>query len=108
MHMVGNKGYELRFEYRDAWNYEMFRDRYSDVLGRSDYIVGDWGFNQLRLRGFFKEDNPSATKETSIVYLQDYISEYCNFGCAYFLVEKVTTTETEVDTDEDEGSTEED
>jgi uncharacterized protein YutD len=89
MFVVGNKGYELVLENRGGWNFEMFRDRYSDVLGRYDYIAGDWGFNQLRLRGFFRADHPQATKETSIVYFEDYIHEYCNFGCAYFLVQKV-------------------
>lgn len=91
-HLVANKAYEVRYEHRNAWNYEMFRDRYSDVLGRYDYIVGDWGFNQLRLRGFFKADHPQANKETSIVFLEDYIREFCNFGCAYFVVEKVGTS----------------
>ncbi len=103
MHIVGNKVYEVRLEHRDGWNYEMFRDRYSDVLGRYDYIAGDWGFNQLRLRGFFKEDNPQASKESSITYFQDYINEYCNFGCAYFLVEKVATN----GSDEDEQAADE-
>jgi uncharacterized protein YutD len=93
MFVVANKGYELRLEHRSGWNFEMFRDRYSDVLARYDYISGDWGYNQLRLRGFFKADHPQATKETSIVYFEDYLHEYCNFGCAYFLVEKVAVTE---------------
>jgi uncharacterized protein YutD len=95
MHIVANKGYQLVHEHRGGWNYEMFRDRYNDVLARYDYIIGDWGFNQLRLRGFFKADHPQASKETSIVYMQDYISEYCNFGCAYFLVEKVANLSVE-------------
>ncbi len=28
-------------------------ERFSEVLARYDYIVGDWGYEQLRLRGFF-------------------------------------------------------
>ncbi len=98
MHIVDNKAYKVVLEHRNGWNYEMFRDRYNEVLSRYDYIAGDWGFNQLRLRGFFKENHPQATKENSIVYLQDYISEYCNFGCAYFLVEKVSTLSPEEST----------
>lgn len=86
---IGNKTYELVTEHKTAWNFEVFRDRFSDVLERYDYIVGDWGYNQLRLRGFFKENNPKVTKESSIAFLQDYINEYCNFGCAYFIIEKV-------------------
>jgi uncharacterized protein YutD len=86
---IGNRTYELVTEHKDAWNFEVCRDRFSEVLERYDYIVGDWGYNQLRLRGFFKENHPKATKESSIAFLQDYLNEYCNFGCAYFIIEKV-------------------
>ena len=88
MHVVGGNQYEVIKEYRNAWNYEAFRDRYNEVLERYDFIVGDWGYNQLRLKGFFKENNPKATKESSIASLHDYLQEYCNFGCAYFIVER--------------------
>jgi len=86
---IGGKTYELVMENKNAWNQEVFRERYSEVLERYDYIVGDWGYNQLRLRGFLKDSHPKATKDTSISGLQDYLHEYCNFGCAYFILEKV-------------------
>lgn len=85
---IGGKTYEIVHEHRTAWNPEMFRDRYSEVLDRYDYIVGDWGYNQLRLKGFFKENNPKSTKDSSLSSVMDYINEYCNFGCAYFILEK--------------------
>jgi uncharacterized protein YutD len=89
---IGGKTYELVTEHKNAWNFEVFRDRYSEVLERYDYIVGDWGYNQLRLRGFFNENHPKVTKESSISALQDYLNEYCNFGCAYFIIERVANT----------------
>lgn len=88
MIQIMGKTYELIKEHKNGWNVEAFRERYSEVLDRYDYIMGDWGYNQLRLKGFFKESNAKATKETSIAAMQDYLHEYCNFGCAYFLVEK--------------------
>jgi uncharacterized protein YutD len=89
MIVIGSKAYELITDHKNGWNQEVFRERYSDVLDRYDYIVGDWGYNQLRLRGFFKDTNPKATKESVISSIQDYLNEYCNFGCAYFVVERV-------------------
>jgi uncharacterized protein YutD len=89
MIQIGNKTFELITDHRDGWNLEAFRSRYSEVLDRYDYIVGDWGYSQLRLRGFFKESNPKGTKESSISGLQDYLNEYCNFGCAHFIIEKI-------------------
>ena len=28
--------------------------RYSDILNKYDYVVGDFGYDQLRLKGFIK------------------------------------------------------
>ncbi len=47
-------------DYREGFNGEKLGERYSDVLARYDYIVGDWGYEQLRLKGFFKADNRRA------------------------------------------------
>jgi uncharacterized protein YutD len=90
MIVIGNRAYELVKDNKNGWNLEAFRERYSEVLDRYDYIVGDWGYSQLRLKGFFREGSPRAGKESSISFLQDYINEYCNFGCAYFIIEKVS------------------
>ncbi|MEX1029841.1 MAG: YutD family protein [Paenibacillaceae bacterium] len=88
MIQINDKTYELTFEHKDGWNPDAFKERYSDVLDRYDYIVGDWGYSQLRLKGFFKENSSKANKDTNIISLQDYINEYCNFGCAYFVIER--------------------
>ncbi|WP_128894591.1 YutD family protein [Longirhabdus pacifica] len=89
---IGGKNYELLTDYRDGWNLEVFRARYSDVLDRYDYIVGDWGYNQLRLKGFY-HDGHGRNKESCIQYVEDYLYEYCNFGCAYFIIKKVKQKE---------------
>lgn len=81
--------YELITNFRDGFQEEAFINRYSDILAKYDYIVGDWGYGQLRLKGFFDDKNQKATFDTKISTLQDYLYEYCNFGCAYFVVQKV-------------------
>lgn len=80
--------YEIIEDYRDAFQEEVFKERYSDILARYDYIVGDWGYNQLRLKGFFDDKNQKSTFDTKISTLQDYLYEFCNFGCAYFVLRK--------------------
>lgn len=97
---ISGRPYEIVQEHRTAWNLEMFRDRYSEVLDRYDYIVGDWGYNQLRLKGFFKENHPKSTRDTAMSSVMDYINEYCNFGCAYFILEKQPAKEGRVRTPE--------
>ena len=86
---VNNYCYEVIKDFRNGFNEEAFRARYSDILTKYDYIVGDWGYGQLRLKGFFADDNPKATFDTKISVLSEYLYEYCNFGCAYFVVQRV-------------------
>ncbi|WP_240941364.1 YutD family protein [Paenibacillus sp. HB172176] len=85
---IGGKSFELIHENRNGWNPEAFRNRYSEVLERYDYIIGDWGYNQLRLKGFFRDGHQKAAKESTFSAVSDYINEYCNFGCAYFILER--------------------
>ncbi|BAQ08530.1 hypothetical protein OXB_0058 [Bacillus sp. OxB-1] len=85
---VDNWQFEIVTDYRDGFNEEAFLARYSDILLKYDYILGDWGYGQLRLKGFFDDRNQKATYETKISTLQDYLYEYCNFGCAYFVLKK--------------------
>lgn len=92
---IGGKSYEIVHENRNGWNPEAFRDRYSEVLERYDYIIGDWGYSQLRLKGFFRDNHQKATKESTFSGMSDYINEYCNFGCAYFILERTQSTKKE-------------
>ena len=80
--------YEILTNYREAFQEEAFQERYSEILNKYDYILGDWGYGQLRLKGFFDDKNPKATYDTKVSTLQDYLYEYCNFGCAYFILRK--------------------
>lgn len=93
IHMFGNT-YELINNYNEGWNPEAFRERYSEILDKYDYIVGDWGYNQLRLKGFYNKQSKYKTpnefkKET----IEEYLLEYCNFGCAHFVLKKVPSSE---------------
>lgn len=72
---------------KNAFDVTVFTQRFSDILLKYDYIVGDWGNEQLRLKGFYKEEMQGKTKTPYIGYLDDYLKEYCNFGCAYFVLE---------------------
>lgn len=81
--------YEILEDNRNAFDAEALEARYSDILKKYDYIVGDWGYNQLRLKGFYEETNRKAAYDSRINMLEDYLLEYCNFGCAYFVLKKI-------------------
>lgn len=86
---IHGKKYELVEDVKDGFVETAFRERYSDILSKYDFIVGDWGYNQLRLKGFYHDRNTRALIDTKISTLDDYLYEYCNFGCAYFVLKKV-------------------
>ncbi|WP_367341913.1 YutD family protein [Limosilactobacillus sp.] len=83
---INGHRYELVFNNRDAFDAKAFANRFSMVLAKYDYIVGDLGYGQLRLRGFYANDHPKIAVDRRIATLQDYLYENCNFGCPYFVV----------------------
>lgn len=85
---IENQLYNVVVNYRDAVNDEAIANRYNSILSKYDFIVGDWGYDQLRLKGFFYDKNSRAPLDKKISFLEDYLYEYCNFGCAYFVLEK--------------------
>lgn len=78
--------FQLVINEKSAFDVTVFGQRFSEILLKYDFIVGDWGNEQLRLRGFYK-DASTIRKNSRISRLEDYIKEYCNFGCAYFVLE---------------------
>lgn len=86
---LNGQNYKLIENVKDGFQEDALNERYSEILQKYDFIVGDWGFDQLRLKGFFHDKNVKASFDSKISMLDDYIYEYCNFGCAYFVLEKV-------------------
>jgi uncharacterized protein YutD len=86
---VAGRHFELVKNFHNGWNLEAFRSRYNDILNKYDFIVGDWGYGQLRLKGFYHNSNPKAPLEQKIGQVEDYLREYCNFGCPYFILRDI-------------------
>lgn len=88
---VGQRTFHIVHNYREAFDAEKLEQRFSDVLDKYDYIVGDWGFEQLRLKGFFSTSRRKMLADNKIDHLEDYVNEYCNYGCAYFVLRRIRT-----------------
>jgi len=87
--LIKNARYEIIEDYREAIDLEMLEKRYSNIFEKYDYIVGDISRDQLRLRGFYKNDNDRVPVDMKIFSLEDYLAEYCNFGCRYFVLKRL-------------------
>lgn len=90
---INGQQFELIEDYKNGWDIEVFKERYSEVLDRFDYIVGDWGYDQMRLKGFYHSGHAKVPKDSLIDSLRDYLHEYCNFGCAYFVIKRIKDKE---------------
>ncbi|MCR8969238.1 YutD family protein [Facklamia sp. 7083-14-GEN3] len=86
--MIEDEEYDLIINYQEAFDFEAFYNRYQDLFAKYDFIVGDWAFDQLRLRGFYQIGTPKVAFDQRIETLEDYINEYCNFGAKYFVIGK--------------------
>lgn len=87
--MIEGKKFEIVQNYRDAFDAERLGERYSEILNKYDYVVADWGFEQMRLKGFYDNRNRKVPQDQRIANLQDYLYEYCNFGCPYFVLQRI-------------------
>ncbi|MCI1634269.1 MAG: YutD family protein [Liquorilactobacillus nagelii] len=87
---IDGRPYLLIKNSRDGFQVEKLEERFSQILTKYDYIVGDWGFDQLRLHGFYENDSQRGLPSQSISHLEDYLYEYCNFGCAYFILKNLS------------------
>ena len=90
---IDDKYFELIEDYREAFNEEQFAKRYSEILDKYDYVVGDIGYEQLRLKGFYKDANKKVDMSKRFSTIQDYLLEYCNFGCPYLVLRRIPRQE---------------
>lgn len=87
--LLNGHRYVVQVNYRAAFDPAAFADRFSPILSKYDYLVGDWGYGQLRLRGFYRPQNPQFKPERGLATVRDYLYEECNFGCPYFVVQNL-------------------
>ncbi len=88
---------ELVEDFKAAFDLDKLAVRYTPLLAQYDYIVGDISAEQLRLKGFYRNDKTVANQD-KIEALQDYLYEYVNFGAPYFVLENVNPRPLEPET----------
>ncbi len=81
--------YQLIKEVGEGFDYEAVKEKATDYFNNFDYIVGDWAYGKLRLKGFYKPESKSCQKMNNINSLNDYIEKKCAYGCRWFQLEKI-------------------
>ena len=80
--------YELIRNEKDGFDYEAVKEKYTDYFENFDYILGDWAYGKLRLKGFYESTNKMSKKINDIKYVDDYLKNNCAFECKWFLLKK--------------------
>ena len=85
---INNKKYTIIENYKSCFNKEEFEKYYTDFFYEYDYILGDYSYNKLRLKGFYDSKSKKVKEYNDIKNVKKYLEKYCAFECAYFLIKK--------------------
>lgn len=81
--------YKLIKNNKDCFNLEEIEEKITDYFKDYDYIVGDYAYSKLRLKGFTKKCNKLNRDINDFENVDKYIKENCAYGCKYFILEKI-------------------
>ena len=87
---VGTIEYELVKEYKDGFDKEEFVNKYTDYFENYDYILGDWAYGKLRLKGFCTKENKLYKPINDYDTVDTYIKDKCAYECKYFILKKIS------------------
>ena len=89
---VNNIDYEIIEDVRNAIDLSVLNEKITDYFDSYDYIVGDWAYGKLRLKGFNDKSNKNYSKINAYESVQNYIKDYCAYGCKYFIIKRLINT----------------
>ena len=87
--VINDIEYEIIRNDKDCINKEELEEKITDYFDEYDYIMGDFAYDKVRLKGYYNSDNKMAKKINDIKYLDDYIENYCSYGARIFLLKKI-------------------
>lgn len=87
--VLENNEYELVKDYKDSFREDEIKEKYTDYFEPFDYILADYAYDKLRLKGFYEDDNVESNEINKISGMDNYLNNYCAYNCGYFLLKKI-------------------
>lgn len=81
--------YNVIKDYREALDIEDLKGKITDYYDSFEYILGDYAYGKVRLKGFNKKGSKNYKKINDYNLIDDYINKYCAYGCKYFILQRV-------------------
>lgn len=69
--------------------YDDIIEKITDYFIPYDYIVGDFSYDMVRLKGFYDDTSNNVKHINNYKYLDSYINNYCSFGANIFVLKKL-------------------
>ena len=88
--VINDIEYEIIRNDKDCINKKELEEKITDYFDEYDYIMGDFAYDKVRLKGYYNSDNKMAKKINDIKYLDDYIENYCSYGARIFLLKNLS------------------
>ena len=90
-YLINDNKYEIIKNYKEGFDYEEIKNKCAetDYFDSYDYIVGDWSYGKLRLKGFCDKGNKLFKDINDINKVDDYIKNLCSYECKYFIIKKI-------------------
>lgn len=86
---INEKTYEVIRNYKDALKVEDLEDKITDYYDSFDYVLGDYAYGKVRLKGFNDKSNKNFKSINDYSLIDEYIDKYCAYECRYFVIKKV-------------------
>lgn len=89
--ILNNIEYNIIRNDNNCYDQEVVQERIkeTDYFDKYDYIMGDYSYDKVRLKGYYNSKNKNATKINDYKTMDDYIENYCQQGSNIFVLEKI-------------------
>ena len=85
---IDNKKYELIKDYREAFKLEDLEGIITEYFDDFDYILGDYAYGKVRLKGFNEKSNKNFKPINDYSKIDEYIKNNCAYDCRYFIIKQ--------------------
>lgn len=87
---INEQHYELIENYKNAYDETELINRADEYFTEFDYILGDYAYGKLRLKGFYDQNSKKVNKINNFANKNDYLTNFCAYECKYFVLKKKT------------------
>lgn len=86
---INEKEYELVENYKDGFDIDAVLEKVTEYFDDFDYIVGDWSYGKVRLKGFYDSSNKKVKNFNNYSKCLEYIKNECAYDCRWFSLKKL-------------------